>query len=159
MPEFSHESVYEEAYRKGEFPGAALVAADATGKFRYAKAIGKTAAGEDFAMDSVMWIASCTKIMTSVAALQQVERGNIGLDDDVAPWLPELAAQEVLEGFDSEDRPILKKRQEKITLRYLLTCPRRPDSAPFWITDLLTSIQDSSSRTRLESLIPNSTQD
>lgn len=120
MAQFSHESAYEEACRTGVVPGAVLVATDATGKFRYAKAFGETARGEKLALDSVMWTASCTKLLTAVAALQQVDRGNIGLDDDVATILPELAAAEVLEDFDSEGKPVLKKREEKITLRYLL---------------------------------------
>ncbi|RYP90636.1 hypothetical protein DL770_003237 [Monosporascus sp. CRB-9-2] len=121
MSRFSHESIYEEACRKGELPGAVLVAADATGKFQYAKAFGETAYGEKLSADSVMWIASCTKLMTSVAALQQVDRGNIGLDEDLSRVLPELAALEVLEGFNSEDKPILKKREGVITLRLLLS--------------------------------------
>lgn len=118
MPRFSHEEAYEEACRKGEIPGAVLVAADATGKFRYGKAFGKTARGEKLALDSVMWIASCTKLMTAVAALQQVEQGKIGLDDDVATLLPELAALEVIDSFDADGKPVLTKRTEKITLRY-----------------------------------------
>ena len=76
MSPLSHEAAYEEACREGQLPGAVLVATDATGKFRYAKAFGETAWGEKLSVDSVMWIASCTKLMTSVAALQQVERGN-----------------------------------------------------------------------------------
>lgn len=119
MSQFSHESAYEEACRTGVLPGAVLVAADATGKFHYAKAFGETARGEKLALDSVMWMASCTKLMTAVAALQQVEQGKIGLDDDVANLLPELAAAEVLDSFDSEGKPVLKKREEKITLRYV----------------------------------------
>jgi CubicO group peptidase (beta-lactamase class C family) len=35
-------------------------------------------------------LASCTKLMTSIAALQCVERGQVGLDDDLGEVVPEL---------------------------------------------------------------------
>ena len=38
-----------------------------------------------------MRIQSMTKAITSVAALQLVEAGRLGLDDGVEEWLPELA--------------------------------------------------------------------
>lgn len=56
--------------------------------------------------------------MTSVAAMQCVERGLISLDTDVAETLPELAAQGILTGFDeATGEPIIKKRQNTMTLR------------------------------------------
>ncbi|KAI1106770.1 beta-lactamase family protein [Jackrogersella minutella] len=121
MAEYSHEPIFEAACQAGDLPGVVLVAADATGKFKYTKAFGKTAHGETLALDSVMWIASCTKLMTSVAALQQAERGHIGLDEDVGKVLPELNALKVLTGFDKEGKPLYEERQGKITLRHLLT--------------------------------------
>jgi CubicO group peptidase (beta-lactamase class C family) len=69
-------------------------------------------------IDTMMAIASCTKLITTIAALQCVERGQIGLDDDVAGFLPELARLEILTGMDSATgKPMLKKRENKITLR------------------------------------------
>lgn len=65
-----------------------------------------------------MRIASCTKLMTSIAAMQCVERGLVTLDTDVAEILPELAAQGILTGFDeTSGEPIIKQRQNTITLR------------------------------------------
>lgn len=64
-----------------------------------------------------MWIASCTKLMTSIAAMQCVERGQFGLSDDVAEILPELAALPVIEGVDDRGKLVLKKRMNTITLR------------------------------------------
>ena len=65
-----------------------------------------------------MTMASCTKLLTTIAVLQCVERGLIGLDDDVARILPELAELEILTGMDSSTGiPILKKRTKAITLR------------------------------------------
>ena len=69
-------------------------------------------------MDTIMLIASCTKLMTSIAALQCVERGLVTLDTDVAEILPELAAQGVLTGFDeATGEPIINKRQNTMTLQ------------------------------------------
>ncbi|KAI1381571.1 beta-lactamase family protein [Hypoxylon crocopeplum] len=121
MSTFSHEPAFEAACQSGRIPGAVLVATDATGKFKYAKAFGKTAHGETLSIDSVFWIASCTKLMVSVAALQQVERGHIGLDEDIEKVLPEVTALQVLTGFDDEEKPVYEERQGTITLRHLLT--------------------------------------
>jgi CubicO group peptidase (beta-lactamase class C family) len=71
--------------------------------------------------DTLFWMASCTKALTSVAALQLVEDGRVGLDDPVGRWLPKLAAPKVLKGFDEAEKPILEPAKEPITLRRLLT--------------------------------------
>lgn len=68
--------------------------------------------------DHVFWLASLSKLMCTIAALQTVERGLVGLDDDVKDVLPELAALEVLDGsVDEHGVPSTKPRQNKITLR------------------------------------------
>ncbi|HEX4199094.1 MAG TPA: serine hydrolase domain-containing protein [Caulobacteraceae bacterium] len=71
--------------------------------------------------DTLFWVASCTKALTSIAALQLVEEGLIQLDDPVGHWLPDLAAPTVLKGFDADEKPILEPAKEPITLRRLLT--------------------------------------
>lgn len=67
--------------------------------------------------DAVFLLASQTKLMTAVAALQVVERGLIGPDDNVEKLLPELAEQQVLTGFDGEDKPMLEERKAPILFR------------------------------------------
>ena len=65
-----------------------------------------------------MWIASCTKISTTVAAMQCVERGQIELDGDITDVLTELKDIDILKGFDEDSgKPILVKNTEPITLR------------------------------------------
>lgn len=65
-----------------------------------------------------MWIASCTKLMTSIAVMQCVERGLVAINTDVAVILPELAAQGIITGFDeATGEPIINKRQKTINLR------------------------------------------
>jgi CubicO group peptidase (beta-lactamase class C family) len=60
-------------------------------------------------LDAAFILASCTKLMTSIVALQCVEK-KIGLDDDVSEVLPELKEPEILEGFEDEsDKPIYKR--------------------------------------------------
>ena len=62
-----------------------------------------------------------TKLLTSIAAMQLVERRFISLDDDVSPYVPELAEKKVLVGFDGDGKPQLKDRVNPLKFRYLLT--------------------------------------
>jgi CubicO group peptidase (beta-lactamase class C family) len=57
---------------------------------------------------------------TSIAALQCVERGQIGLDNDVSDILAELREAQILTGFDEgTEKPILKNARDTITLRWV----------------------------------------
>jgi CubicO group peptidase (beta-lactamase class C family) len=72
--------------------------------------------------DTTMWIASCTKLLTSICILKLVEKGVLNLDDDVAETgLPELKNKQILIGFDDNDDPIYKPSTNKITLRLMLS--------------------------------------
>ena len=69
-------------------------------------------------LNTTFILASCTKIITTIAALQLVERGLIALDDDVSSVLPELKNPEILTGFEEgSGKPILVKAKGFITLR------------------------------------------
>jgi CubicO group peptidase (beta-lactamase class C family) len=70
---------------------------------------------------SIFSIASMTKAVTTVAALQLAERGKLGIDDLAANHAPALANPRVLEGFDTDGRPVLRPAARPITLRHLLT--------------------------------------
>jgi CubicO group peptidase (beta-lactamase class C family) len=72
--------------------------------------------------DGIMWIASCTKLLASVCALQCVERGEITLDEDVARIVPELAHPKVV-SLDAAEKDGFKltPADKPITLRMLLT--------------------------------------
>jgi CubicO group peptidase (beta-lactamase class C family) len=70
-------------------------------------------------LNATMWLASCTKLMTSVAAMQCVERGLLNLDEDVTRILPELKGREILKGFEKgSGKPILVPNNKAITLRF-----------------------------------------
>lgn len=55
--------------------------------------------------------------MTSIAAMQTVERGLIGLDDDVSTILHEWKDAQILEGFSEDGKPQLRRAKNKLTLR------------------------------------------
>ena len=78
-------------------------------------------AGKPMALDGIFQIASMTKAVTSLAAMQLVERGLLSLDEPIAPILPELAHPEVLTGFDGDGKAIVEPAKTAITLRHLLT--------------------------------------
>src|SRR5579872_2312479 len=76
--------------------------------------------GATMTPDTVFWIASFTKAITTAAVLQLVEQGKVGLDDPVGAHLPGLARPKVLAGFDDDGKPRLAEARAAITVRQLL---------------------------------------
>ncbi|KAF5332035.1 hypothetical protein D9758_014589 [Tetrapyrgos nigripes] len=72
-------------------------------------------------LDTTFWVASCTKLMTSIAALQLVEKGLVDLDEDITRVLHEWKDAKILTGFDDDGKPITRLARNKMTLRQLLT--------------------------------------
>lgn len=60
---------------------------------------------------------SMTKLLTSFAVMQAVERGLTGLDDDDSDILHEWKDAQVLEGSGEDGKPELRKARNKITSR------------------------------------------
>ena len=118
----SIDRVLEAAVERGDVPGIVAMAADRDGVI-YQGAFGRRALPDGAAMtaDTVFWIASMTKAITSTAAMQLVEQGRLALDQPIATVLPELASPQVLEGFDGAGAPRLRPAAQRITLRHLLT--------------------------------------
>lgn len=115
----------DEAIRSGiarrKIPAAAGSIADRR-KTLYAGAFGvRDASGVPVRVDSIFRIASMTKPVTTVAALQLVDQGKVDLSEPVAKHLPQLANLDVLEGFDGSGKPVLRPARTPITLRHLLT--------------------------------------
>jgi CubicO group peptidase (beta-lactamase class C family) len=73
------------------------------------------------AIDDIFWIASMTKAITSVAAMQLVERGAVGLDEPLDRYAPELRNRQILAGFDTKGQPKLRPATRPVTLRRLLS--------------------------------------
>jgi len=105
-----------------EIPGVVAMAAD-DNEVIYQGAFGKRDLSKDDAMtaDSVFWIASMTKAITTAAGMQLVEQGRLSLDEPIGRLLPDLAAPQVLEGFDAKGEPKLRPAKRPITLRQLMT--------------------------------------
>jgi CubicO group peptidase (beta-lactamase class C family) len=116
------DEVLRQAADAKEVPGVVAVAANGDGII-YEGAFGKRdlAKGTDMTADSVFWIASMTKALTATAAMQLVEQGKLQLDEPISKVLPDLAAPQVLEGFDDKGEPKLRPAKRPITLRMLLT--------------------------------------
>src|SRR6202012_4071704 len=69
-----------------------------------------------------MWIASCTKLLASICALQCVERGQITLDEPVGKIVPEIANPKIVKLDESAEGGFtLTPAKTAITLRQLLT--------------------------------------
>ncbi len=105
-----------------ELPGVVAMAANSK-EVIYQGAYGKRDLSKDDAMtaDSVFWIASMTKAITAAGAMQLVEQGKLSLEAPIGKVLPDLAAPQVLEGFDAKGEPKLRPAKNPITLRHLMT--------------------------------------
>jgi methyl acetate hydrolase len=105
-----------------DVPGVVALALNIKG-ITYEGAFGTRdlAQGPAMTLDTIFRIASMTKAVTSVAAMQLVEQGKLQLDQPIGSILPELSAPQVLEGFDDGGAPRLRPAKRPITLRHLLT--------------------------------------
>lgn len=72
-------------------------------------------------IDSIFQVMSMGKAITTVAALQLVEQGKVGLDEPVARHLPQFEKIQVLERMDASGKPVLRPPATPPTLRQLLT--------------------------------------
>lgn len=110
------QAVLDRAVAAGDVAGVAAAVIGPEGP-RHMAVAGTTEAGgsRKVTEDSVFWIASMTKPVASVAAMQLVEQGRLELDAPIGELLPALAAPQILE--DGRLRPA----RRQITLRHLLT--------------------------------------
>ncbi len=115
------DQVLSDAVTRGIVAGVAAVVTDTDGEL-YLGAAGSLTVGERAPVtpDTVFRIASMTKPLVTVGALQLVESGRLGLDDEVASILPAFAELQVLDGFDGET-PVLRPARSPATIRQLLT--------------------------------------
>src|SRR6202140_2352104 len=105
-----------------EIPGVVAMAATAREEI-YQGAFGKRDLSRNPAMTAsrVFWITSMSKATTAAGAMQLVEQGKLSLDAPIGKVLPDLAAPQVLEGFDAQGEPKLRPANKEITLRHLMT--------------------------------------
>jgi len=110
--------------KSGDVPGGIVAAAATKDRVLYQGAFGKADVARDRPMTSeaIFRIASMTKAVTSVAAMQLVSQGRFGLDDPAEKYLPELAAPSVFTSFDAATGAYaVRPATHKITVRQLFT--------------------------------------
>jgi CubicO group peptidase (beta-lactamase class C family) len=107
---------------KGRLPGA-VIAIARRGRLVYYEALGfrDKAAGVAMTKDTIFNIASMTKPMVALAALQLHERGQLLIDDPLSQYFPRFADKEVAQ-LDASGDAVTGKAPAKrpITLRQLM---------------------------------------
>ena len=111
------------AVERKEVPGVvALITNRQRVLYQGAFGVADVATGRPLTPDALFRIASMTKPVTSVALMQLVEQGRLGLDDPAEKYLPELAGLKVIESFDAA------------TGDYRLGPPSRPPTVRHFLT-------------------------
>jgi methyl acetate hydrolase len=111
------------AVERKEVPGVvALVTNRERVLYQGAFGVADVASGRPLASDALFRIASMTKPVTSVALMQLIEQGRLGLEDPAEKYLPELAGLKVFESFDAA------------TGAYRLRPPSRPATVKHFLT-------------------------
>lgn len=116
------DAVLKNAVEAGDVPGVVAGVTTREGNI-YEGGFGVRKAGDKQPMtpDTVGLIASMTKAITSVAAMQLVEQGKLDLESPASKWAPELGKVQVLDGFDAAGQPKLRAPRHPVTLKHLLT--------------------------------------
>lgn len=126
-----------EAVERKDVPGVVALVTDRD-RVLYQSAFGvaDVATGRPLTADALFRIASMTKPITSVALMQLVEQGRIGLDDPAEKFLPELASLKVFESFDAATGAyVLRPAARPATVRHFLTHTSGlayPFTSPIW---------------------------
>ncbi|KAL8718940.1 MAG: hypothetical protein Q9225_003984 [Loekoesia sp. 1 TL-2023] len=128
------ETAFAEACSDGSLPGVILAAADkttvliASGEtFTYFKAFGvrsskAESSSKPLEPNTILAIASCTKLLTAIAVLQLVEKRLVSLDADVGETILELSKLEIITGINQgSGMPEFEPKMGAVTLRQLLS--------------------------------------
>jgi methyl acetate hydrolase len=121
--------VFETAVKEKKVPGVGYFVINAKGDFLAKDALGTTNLQDSNAApmtpDTVMAIFSCTKLVTSIAALQLIEQGKLSLDDPVEKYFPRISEIQVLESVtpdaEGQVKPVLRPAKTKPLVRHLIT--------------------------------------
>jgi CubicO group peptidase (beta-lactamase class C family) len=111
------------AVERKDVPGVVALVTDRN-RVLYQGAFGvaDVASGRALSADALFRIASMTKAVTSLAAMQLVEQGRMSLDDPAEKYLPELVGLKVFESFDPATGDYkLRPAATKPTVRQFLT--------------------------------------
>ncbi|MBB6011372.1 methyl acetate hydrolase [Aquamicrobium lusatiense] len=87
----------------------------------YSGAAGDRRLGDDaMSEDTVFAIFSTTKAIAGTTALQCVEEGLLDLDAPARDYVPAIGKLQVLDGFDSAGKPMLRAPKSDVTTRQLM---------------------------------------
>jgi CubicO group peptidase (beta-lactamase class C family) len=116
------DQLLQAAVDEGHVPNIVAVIGDRDG-VRYAGSAGSRIAGDassgPVGPDTTYRIASMTKPIVTIAALQQMERGLLDIEAPVAKYLPEFGDLQVLTGF-AGDTPQFRAPAKPATVRNLI---------------------------------------
>ena len=105
----------------GKAPGfVVMIAKDGKPIYRDAVGTRDIVTGAPMTLDTLFWIASMTKPITSVAVLQLYDQGKIKLEDPVSKYIPQMKGMKVYKG-EGLDGPEFEAATHEITIYELLT--------------------------------------
>jgi CubicO group peptidase (beta-lactamase class C family) len=106
-----------------DVPGVVALVTDRKGViYEGAYGVADVSTGRPLKEDALFRIASMTKPITSLALMQLVEQGKIGLDDPAEKYLPELKNPQVVTSFDAKTGDYqLRPAKQPPLVRHFLT--------------------------------------
>jgi CubicO group peptidase (beta-lactamase class C family) len=117
------DAVLADAVERGDVPGVVAMVVNRRGiLYRGAFGVADATSRKPLTADAIFRIASMTKPITSLAAMQLMEQGSFRLDDRADRYLPELANLQVFDSFDERTGDYtLRPAKRPVTIRHLLT--------------------------------------
>lgn len=107
--------------RAGGAPGIVAMVTDRNGNiYEGAAGVSDLGTGNPISLDTVFALFSTTKAVTGAVLMKLVEEGKIGLHDLAKEYVPEIADIMVLDGFDEDGNPKLRKPKTDITVNMLM---------------------------------------
>ncbi len=118
--------LFEDVVKQQKTPGIGAMLVTSKGDFLLKQTYGTINLDDPnaapFDADTTMQIFSCTKIITSIAALQLMEQGKLSLSDPVEQYVPRISKIQVLESLPpATSEPVLRAPKSKPTILQLLT--------------------------------------
>ncbi len=112
-----------DAVARKDVPGVVALITDRSGVIYHgAVGVADVSSGRPLKEDALFRIASMTKPVTSLALMQLVEQGKIGLDDPAEKYLPELKNPKVITSFDAKTGDYqLRPASQAPLVRHFLT--------------------------------------
>lgn len=115
------ENLLSKAVEDGVVPGVVALVADRDGiLLERSFGVADVSSGSQIGPDTLIRLASMTKLLTVIVAWQQLEAHGYSLDEPVGNIVPAFDDLPVLVGFDGE-LPILRAPSTRATVRHLLT--------------------------------------